>query len=65
MRKYKLTLLFFQLLAATVVIIADAKPASFGPSKTESKPIEDAEKEMRSEVDVFPDLIKFAAFLYQ
>lgn len=66
MRKYNLTtLILFQMLAATVVIMADAKPKNFGENKTDSKPIEDAEKEMRSEVDVFPDLIKFATFLYQ
>ena len=67
MRKYTLTLFLIQLLASTMVMMAEANTGSFDLKKTntESTKEADPEIEINQEKDVFPDLISFAMHLYQ
>ena len=67
MKKHSITLFFFQLLASTIVMVADANTGSRGLAKTSDEPtdIRDLEVETSQEKDVFPDLITFAMHIYQ
>lgn len=67
MKKQTITLFIFQLLASTIVMVADANTGSRGlaKSKDESTEIRDLEIETNQEKDVFPDLITFAMHIYQ
>ena len=67
MKKQAITLFIFQLLASTIVMVADANTGSRGlaKSKDESTDIRDLEIETNQEKDVFPDLITFAMHIYQ
>lgn len=67
MKKQAITLFIFQLLASTIVMVAEAKTGSRGLAKSndESTDIRDLEIETNQEKDVFPDLITFAMHIYQ
>ena len=67
MKKYKIALIFFQLLASTIVLIKEAKAGSVEFSKPNDQSTEerDMEMEISKERDVFPDLLSFATNLYQ
>ena len=67
MRKPSITLFFFQLLASTIVMVAEANTAShsFAKSKGEPTDTRDLEIETNQEKDVFPDLITFAMHIHQ
>jgi hypothetical protein len=68
MKKYSLSLFFFQLLASALVMIAEANTGSLDPVKSKSNPTEerDLEMETNQETDVLPDLISLAMHhLYQ
>ena len=67
MKKQAITLFMFQLLASTIVMVADANTGSRGLAKCkdESTDIRDLEIETNQEKDVFPDLITFAMHIYQ
>ena len=62
-----MTSFFFQLLASTIVLMAEANTGSgvLTKSKAESADIKDVEIEISQEKDVFPDLITFAMHIYQ
>ena len=67
MKKQAITLFIFQLLASTIVMVADANTGSRGLAKSndESTDIRDLEIETNQEKDVFPDLITFTMHIYQ
>jgi hypothetical protein len=67
MRKHSITLFFFQLLASTIVMVAEANSGSQGLAKSKDEPtdIKDLEMETNQEKDVFPDLITFAMHMCQ
>ena len=67
MRKYNLSLFFFQIIASAIVLMAEANTANFDLEKTEIKSTEerDPEIEASQEKDVFPDLITFTTLIYQ
>lgn len=67
MKKQTITLFIFQLLASTIVMVADANTGSRGFAKIKDEPtdIRDLEIEANQEKDVFPDLITFAMHVYQ
>ena len=67
MRKHSITLFFFQLLASTIVMVAEANSGSHGLAKSKDEPtdIKDLEIEANQEKDVFPDLITFALLINQ
>jgi len=67
MKKQTITLFIFQLLASTIVMVADANTGRRGlaKSKDETTDIRDLEIETHQEKDVFPDLITFAMHIYQ
>ena len=67
MKKQAITLFIFQLLASTIVMVADANIGSRGLAKSnhESTDIRDLEIETNQEKDVFPDLITFALLINQ
>jgi hypothetical protein len=67
MRKYTLTLFLFQLVASTIVMMAEANTRSFDlrATSTESAKEVDPEIEAKQETDVFPGIISFAMHLYQ
>lgn len=67
MKKYKIALIFFQLVASTIILIKEAKAGSFGFSKTKDEATEEIDMEMETlqEKDIFPDVISFATHLYQ
>ena len=62
-----MTSFFFQLLASTIVLMAEANTGSgvLAKSKEEPVDIKDLEMETNQEKDVFPDLITFAMHIYQ
>ena len=66
MRKYNLSLFFFQIMASAIVLMAEANTANFDLKKTEIKNTEerDLEIEASQESDVFPDLITFTTLIY-
>ncbi len=67
MRKASISLFIFQLLASTIVMMAEANTGSRGLAKSEDEAtdIRDLELETSQEKDVFPDLITFAMHIYQ
>jgi hypothetical protein len=67
MRKFSMTSFLFQLLASTIVLMAEANTGSgvLAKSKEGTADIKDAEMETNQEKDVFPDLITFAMHIYQ
>ena len=67
MRKYNVPLLFFQIIASTIVLMAEANTANFDLKKNDIKSTEerDLEIEASQETDVFPDLIPFTTLIYQ
>ena len=67
MRKYTLPLFLFQLLASTLVMIAEANTGNFDLRKTNGESTEerDLEMETNQETDAFPDMISFAMHIYQ
>ena len=67
MKKYNLSLFFFQIMASTIVLMAEANTANFDLKNTEIKSSEerDLEIEASQETDVFPDLIPFTMLIYQ
>jgi hypothetical protein len=67
MKKQTITLIFFQLLISTIVMMAEANTVGFEleKNKDESAGPKDLEIESNQERDVFPDLITFATHLYQ
>ncbi|HEU4862009.1 MAG TPA: hypothetical protein VFT15_19330 [Chitinophagaceae bacterium] len=67
MRKASISLFIFQLLASTIVMMAEANTGSRGLAKSEDEAtdIRDLEIETSREKDVFPDLITFAMHIYQ
>ena len=67
MKKQTITLFLLQLLASTIVTVADTNSGSPGLAKSreESTDIRDLEIEANQEKDVFPDLITFAMHIYQ
>lgn len=66
MRKQKLTLILVQLLASTLVLMAEANTRGFDYKKNVVKSTEtkDLELEASQETEDFPDLITFALHLY-
>lgn len=67
MRKFSMTSFFFQLLASTIVLMAEANTRSSVLAKSMDEPadIKDLEIETNQEEDAFPDHTLFASFLYQ
>jgi hypothetical protein len=67
MKKYKITLMFLQLLASTIILIKEANAGRFEYSKAIDEAIEEKDLEMETieEKDVFPDVISFATHPYQ
>jgi len=67
MKKYQLSLLFFQLVASAILMVADANAGSFDSKRTASEPAEerDLEIETNNETDVFPDLLTFTMLIHQ
>lgn len=67
MRKHNLSLLFFQIIASTIVLMAEANTANFDLKNNEIKSAEerDLEIEASQETDVFPDLITFTTLIHQ
>jgi hypothetical protein len=65
MRKHKISLILFQLLASTIVMMAEANTGAF--DRIEKQPAEekDLESELSQERDLLPDLLGFAAQFYQ
>ena len=67
MKKYKLTLLFVQLLATTIVMMAEANAGSFELKKANSESTEERDLEMETsqEKDPFPGLPGFTMLIRQ
>lgn len=66
MKPNKLTMIFLQIIATTVLLIMDAKAGNESVKSTDELIDErDMEMETIQEKDVFPDLLSFATHLYQ
>ena len=67
MKKYKITLVFLQLLTSTLVMMAEANTTGFEFMKAEKDTTEERDLEMEAsqETDAFPDLITLATHLYR
>ena len=67
MKKYSLTLFFFQLLASTIVMMAEANTVNLNFGKTNEDLVEERDIEMETthEKNAFPDLVTFATFINQ
>ena len=67
MKKYQLSLLFFQLAASAILMVADANAGSFDLKRTASKPAEetDLEIETNNETDIFPGVLTFSMLIHQ
>jgi hypothetical protein len=67
MKKYQLSLLFFQLVASAILMVADANAGSFDLKRTANKPAEetDLEIETNNETDIFPGVLTFSMFINQ
>ena len=66
MKKYKIALIFFQLLASTIILMTDANAGNFEVNKTKDDAVEEKDLELENtrEKDAFPDLLSFATQLY-
>jgi hypothetical protein len=67
MKKYHLSLLFFQLVASAILMVADANAGSFDLKRTVNEPAEerDLEIETNNETDIFPGLLTFTMLFDQ
>jgi hypothetical protein len=67
MKKYQLSLFFFQLIASAILMVADANTASFDLKRAANKPAEekDIEKETKNETDIVPGLLTFSMLIDQ
>lgn len=67
MNRNTITLVLLQLLASTVVLMAEANTTGFEFKKADKEVAEERDLEMEAsqETDAFPDLITFATHLYQ
>jgi len=67
MKKYQLSLLFFQLVASAILMVADANAGSFDLKRTANKPAEetDLEIETNNETDIFPSVLTFSMLIHQ
>ncbi len=67
MKKYRIALIFFQILASTIILIKEANAGNYEFSKanSESTEVKDLEMETSKVKDIFPDLLSFATNLYQ
>jgi hypothetical protein len=67
MKKYHLSLLFFQLVASAILMVADANAGGFDLKRTVNEPAEerDLEIETNNETDIFPGLLTFTMLFDQ